>query len=251
MAGLTVFLLSFAVLAVAEMIWRARSTDDSGRRMATNFLLGAVNIAIAAVLPVSVVAAAAFAEARGIGLFNRIALPAAAAFPVALIARTLAAYWVHRLVHRQALLWRFHRVHHADREVDLSTALRNHPGELIVMIAIVGSVTLALGLPGWAVAATEAVIVAANLWSHANLRLPPAIERVISLVLVTPGFHLVHHSTDRAECDSNYGELLTLWDRLFGTFHPPHPVARIGLGNASDARADHLLRQLASPFDRH
>ncbi|NML07388.1 sterol desaturase family protein [Sphingomonas sp. G-3-2-10] len=249
MTGLLVFLISFAVLAVAELIWRARATDDSGQRLATNFLLGAVNIAIAAALPVSVLATAVFAGSQRIGLMNQVAFPAVAALLVTLLARTLTGYWVHRMVHARALLWRFHRVHHADREVDLSTALRNHPGELILMITALGGVALVLGAPPWAVAAIETAIATANLWSHANLRLTPALERILGRVLVTPGLHLVHHSASRAECDSNYGELLTLWDRLFGTFRELQPVARIGLGSASDAHADHLLRQLRSPFE--
>lgn len=250
MTGLLVFLLAFAVLAVAELRWRARASDDSGARLATNFLLGAVNIGVAAALPVGVLAGAAFAEANALGLMNRIALPALAVLLVTLAARTLSAYWLHRLAHRWGLLWRFHRIHHADREVDLSTSLRNHPGELILTMAVIGGVTLALGAPLWAVAAIEAAITVSNLWSHANLRLPPAVDRPLARVLVTPGVHLLHHSTIRTECDSNYGELITIWDRLFGTYSAPRPVARIGLGAITDAHADHFLRQLALPFRR-
>ena len=171
-----------------------------------------------------------------------------AALGVTLICLTLIQYGVHRLFHGVPMLWRIHRVHHADRLMDASTALRNHPCEQFGVLTLTCPVVPALGLPVWAVVAVGLASFSVAVFSHANLRMPPRWSRGLARVFVTPAFHLVHHSVERTEHDSNFGDLLTLWDGVFGSYRNCPPVARLGLGDTSDLHADKLLHQLRSPF---
>lgn len=226
MLTLVFFSISFIVLAAAEALWPMRPSGDSGRRLATNFLLAASNILLVAAVPIGALAAAMFAEARGIGLLKQLQVPWVLALSGTLLARSLSSYALHRLSHAMPLLWRLHRIHHADREVDLSTALRSHPAEVLVATA------------------------AAALWEHANVGLGERWDMGLRSVLTTPAFHVVHHSARRDECDSNFGTLFSLWDRMFGTLRQPKTVERLGLGDAADRDADNLLRQLSAPLRR-
>ncbi len=208
---------------------------------------------LAAAIPVGTVATASYGEDHGI-----IGLPAAAsacrwrrsARRDVRLADARSQYALHRLVHAVPLLWRLHRIHHTDRLVDLSTALRNHPLEYLLVLASVCPMILLLGVPVWAMVTVELALFASALYSHANIRLPQRWSKRLERVVVTPGFHLAHHSAERREHDSNYGEFITLWDRLFGSYSGSPQIARLGLGDAADISADHLVAQLASPFAR-
>jgi sterol desaturase/sphingolipid hydroxylase (fatty acid hydroxylase superfamily) len=244
-----VFMLLFVALALLEGRFAARGERDGGdRRLVANFGFGIGNAALAAAVPVGSLAAALLAESRGIGLFQIVHAPAWAMLAAFVAARSLANYGVHRASHFVPWLWRIHRVHHSDRLVDLSTGLRNHPAELLLALLVAAAVTLLVGPPVAVVAAAELILFGPALWTHANVRLPARLERPARWLIVTPAMHLVHHSAERGECDGNYGDLLPLWDHLFGSYRPPGPVARLGLGEAEDAAADSLWRQLGRPF---
>lgn len=242
------YIAVFILIAIAELFFFARSAISSDERLITNFGLATLNIALLGVIPVGIVATAAYGDAHALGLLHHIIIPEWATLGVTLIARTLIQYAVHRLFHAVPMLWRLHRVHHADRLMDASTALRNHPGEQLILPALTCPVVLALGLPLWAVVPIELATFSVAVFSHANLGLPRRWSRRLARLIVTPGFHLVHHSAERAQHDSNFGDLVTLWDRLFGSYRDCPPVARLGLGDASDLEADKLLLQLRSPF---
>jgi sterol desaturase/sphingolipid hydroxylase (fatty acid hydroxylase superfamily) len=145
-----------------------------------------------------------------------------------------------------------HRVHHADTAVDLSTGFRHHPLELLYVAVCYLAMAVVLGLSPIALIAYEGAAVLLSLWSHANLRLPQAADRLLAAVLVTPALHHVHHSAHQTETDSNYGELFSLWDRLFGTLtrldEDQLRAMRAGLGAEHDAAAAHLGRQLLLPL---
>jgi sterol desaturase/sphingolipid hydroxylase (fatty acid hydroxylase superfamily) len=238
----------FIVVAIAELFFAARAANSPDTRLLTNFGLATLNIGLLTIIPVGIVATAAYGESHHIGLLNQISLPAWAALGVTLICRTLSQYVVHRLFHAVPALWRLHRVHHADRLMDASTALRNHPGEQLILLALVCPAVLALGLPVWAVVLVELATFAVAVVSHANLHIALSWSRRLSWLVVTPAFHLVHHSAERSEHDSNFGDLTTFWDALFGSYRDRPSIARLGLGDASDARADNLIAQLCSPF---
>ena len=240
----------FALLALVELAARRAPIQASPMsRIATNFGLFLTGAAMTLILPLSIVGAAAWAERREIGLFNMIAAPGLLVLAVAIAARSFAAYWLHRASHASPLLWRLHRIHHSDRQVDVSLGLRHHPLELLPAILSFGAVAVVLGIPPWAALATELVMIAANYWEHLAVRLPQRARALLEPWLVLPETHYLHHSADRPQTDSNFSALIIVWDRMFGTFRPSsESVERIGLGDADDRVADNFLQQLVQPF---
>jgi sterol desaturase/sphingolipid hydroxylase (fatty acid hydroxylase superfamily) len=240
----------FVLLALLEHFFAARRDGQAGDgRLLTNFGLGLGNSILAVLVPIGAVAGAEFAAARSLGLFHQVAAPSWIMLAALIVARSLAGYGVHRASHAFPWLWRIHRVHHSDRHVDLSTGFRNHPAELLLTTLLAASVTIALGPPVPVAIVAELILFAPALWTHVDLRLPDRADRLLRLVFVTPAMHLVHHSAERGQCDSNYGDLLSVWDRLFGSCRRPgEGVARIGLGAEEDRAADNLWRQLLRPM---
>jgi sterol desaturase/sphingolipid hydroxylase (fatty acid hydroxylase superfamily) len=156
-------------------------------------------------------------------------------------------YWWHQANHRIPFLWRFHEVHHLDGFLDSTSAVRFHFGEVLLSAAARAMVILAVGFPFVSVLAFETLLLCATLFHHSNLRLPPAIERVLSLLIVTPSIHWVHHHDRRADTDSNYATVFSVWDRLFRTRSSTvrTPTMPIGVeGNPERA----LPQLLARPF---
>jgi len=243
-------LLLFAAMAAIEL---AAHDDDvapsSTGRIGTNIGLYLIAALVTLALPLSITGAAAWAGEHRIGLFNRVAVPVAVILLVAIAGRSCAAYWLHRASHGWPILWRFHRIHHADTQVDVSLGLRHHPVELIPAVLMFAGLTLLLGVPVWAVLLVESVMIAASLWEHLALRLPAALRARLEPWIVLPETHLLHHSADRRQTDSNYSTLTIVWDRMFGTFRPSSEgVARIGLGERDDRIADNLWHQLVMPL---
>lgn len=241
----------FAALAVAEsraphIESKAAFTTD--RRLFTNFAMGIAWTGVSGALPISTLGAAMLAHSAGIGLCQLVALPWAAAFGLLLVARSFGNYWVHRAAHTIPAIWRVHRVHHADAAIDVSTALRNHPLELLIVAPVSALVVLLIGAPITVGLAVDTVLFAAVLWHHADLALPPRLERALQPVFVTPAFHRAHHAPDLAVHDNNYSDFLPIWDRLFGTLAPAAGrAAPVGLGRAN---ADQWLAQLVDPLRR-
>lgn len=241
---------SFLLLAVVEMRWAARADAGTLGRLTTNFGLGLSGFAMAFV-PIGAGVGAALAEAEGFGLFQWVAAPLAVMLVVTILIRSFAFYWLHRLSHRFDPLWRLHRVHHSDAAVDLSTSVRNHPGEWLLSLAMATAVALLFGAPAELILSVELLFAVANLVSHVDLVLPSRVERALAMLFVTPGFHLVHHSRERARHDGHYGELLTIWDRLFGTLDPSgdRSGGAVGIGLDGWAERHHRLDgALLSPF---
>ena len=252
------FLLFWPVLiaiAAAEL-WRPLHVGRSepAGRIPVNVALGLINAALVTLLPLSTVLAASWAASRGIGLLNAVPVPFAVAAAATVAIRSLSIYAVHRLSHALPWLWRIHRVHHVDTALDLSTGLRNHPLELAIVVPAVAGAAIAFGLEPRALAVYEAIALPFALWSHANLRLPSRLDGALRWLLVTPAMHHVHHSARRCETDSNYGDVFSVWDRLFGTYsaldEPALRRLRFGLGEAHDRRSSHLGAQLLSPLSR-
>ena len=253
--SIAAFWLLLFTLAAAELVWPFRTgRTESGRRLAANFGLGIINALILSLVPLSAVVAAEWARGEETGLLRLLDAPAALIAAVTLVVRSLANYALHRLAHRVPLLWRMHQVHHADNEIDLSTGLRHHPAELVYVAAVLSGLAVLLGLSAPALAAYEIVAAGFALWTHANLRLPERLDRGLCWLLVSPRVHHVHHSADRVRTDSNYGDIVTIWDRLFGTWSdlPATEVAcqRCGLGDGHDAGAGNILIQLRAPLVR-
>ena len=138
-------------------------------------------------------------------------------FCVALL--DLVTYGLHRAYHRVPFLWRFHAVHHTDLDLDVSSASRFHTGEVLLSSAVRLALVVALGLPAAGLVAFEISLLACAQFQHANVALPERVEDALWKTLVPPAMHRIHHAPSRADTDSNYGTILTLWDELFGTLN--------------------------------
>jgi len=204
------------------------------------------------VAPTGAVGFALFAEAHGLGLFNVVALPAWLEMVLALLTLDLAIYLQHRLFHYSPVLWRLHRMHHSDLDVDVTTGARFHPIEILLSLGIKFVVIVPLGLPPLAVLLFEIGLNATSMFNHSNVRVSPAIERVLRCLVVTPDMHRVHHSVVRRETDSNFGFNFPWWDRLFGTYRAQpeagHDGMTIGIEQFREPSELRLDRMLTQPF---
>ena len=211
-----------------------------------------LRVAVTLVAVGAAVGAAIWAQAEGIGLFVLIDLPYWVVVPASVLLLDCAIYWQHRLFHEIPLFWRMHRMHHCDPDFDVTTALRFHPLEILLSMAIKIVLVVALGAPALAVVLFEVLLNGAAMFNHANARLPAGLDRVLRLVLVTPDMHRVHHSVRPEETNSNYGFNLPWWDRLFGSYRAQprdgHEGMTIGLTAYPDDKPTRLLWLLALPF---
>jgi sterol desaturase/sphingolipid hydroxylase (fatty acid hydroxylase superfamily) len=248
---LVTFLLVFAALGVLQQFWPRRDVPGGWRRFATNITLVVVGTAILRVtFPLLAVGLAIQIDDNGGGLLG--ALPPFAAVTVGVILLDLVIYWQHRLMHRIPLLWRLHRVHHADTGFDVSTGVRFHPFESVLSMVIKLGAILLFGIAPLAVLIFELALSTGSLFTHTNLRLPAGFERRLRWIFVTPEMHRVHHSWHRDETDSNFSFHLSLWDRLFGTYRDQprdgHLQMMIGLHEFRDSRDQSLISLLLNPW---
>jgi sterol desaturase/sphingolipid hydroxylase (fatty acid hydroxylase superfamily) len=204
------------------------------------------------VAPTGAVGFALLAEERGWGLFNRAAWPVWLELLLALFLLDLAIYLQHRVFHHVPALWRLHRMHHADLDVDVTTGARFHPVEILLSLGIKFLIIIPLGAAPLAVLLFEIALNASSMFNHSNVRVAPALERLLRCLVVTPDMHRVHHSVVRRETDSNFGFNFPWWDRLFGTYRSQpeagHEAMTLGIGQFSDPRELHLGRMLTQPF---
>jgi sterol desaturase/sphingolipid hydroxylase (fatty acid hydroxylase superfamily) len=204
------------------------------------------------VFPTAAIGVALLAETRGWGLFEAVQAPAWLAVIASVILLDLAIYLQHVLFHAVPVLWRLHRMHHADLEVDVTTGVRFHPVEILLSMAIKLGVVAALGTPAAAVLIFEVLLNATSMFSHGNVRLPERFDSVLRRIVVTPDMHRVHHSVVPRETNSNFGFNLPWWDRLFGTYRGEpaagHEGMTIGIEQFRDPRELRLDRMLLQPF---
>lgn len=223
-------------------------------RWLANFGLVAVGTALMTVLQLGLLAVAVWAEREGFGLFNRVEAPLWAEVTLAWLLLDLAIYAQHRAFHEVRWLWPLHRVHHSDVEFDVTTGLRFHPAELLASQLFKIALIALLGAPWIAVLLFETGLSSFALFTHSNLRLNPRLERALRWLFVTPDMHRIHHSTHRDEHDSNYGNLLSLWDRLLRSYTPAarenQREMRIGLPQFRAPSAQTLPSLLAQPLER-
>ena len=221
---LAVFAGVFLAMALIELLWPRRKLIVSKRkRWLTNIAISVtgtllLRLMAALAVPVAAIAAAFYAEAHQIGLLNQAAWPAWVKLVIALVVLDLAIWAQHWVSHKVQLLWRLHQVHHADRDIDVTTAVRFHPIEIGLSMLWKIVVVVPLGASPFAVFLFEVILNACAMFNHANIALPQWLDRTLRLLIVTPDMHRVHHSVLRREHDSNYGFNLSIWDRLFRTY---------------------------------
>jgi sterol desaturase/sphingolipid hydroxylase (fatty acid hydroxylase superfamily) len=246
------FALLPALAALERLVPRRPGPMDRSRRWPANLFLTVLNLVALGAIPVSFVGASIWARDRGWGLLDAIGAPAAAAAAATLLLRASLSYFTHLLMHKVPWLWRLHRVHHMDPELDVATTARFHPLEFAAATAIGVPFVAAFGLTPWALALYEILDAAVTVWSHSNVHLPERLDRVLRYAVVTPDLHRVHHSWWQPETDSHFGAVFPVWDLVFGTFRPVprdgHERMRLGLGEADPREAGRPLRLLASAF---
>lgn len=255
---LGVFIGLFALFATLEA-WAPRRVRSQKRstRWLTNWGITIANTialrALAFGLPLLAVGAAIDAAQNGWGLFNQLDWPTGVEIILAVLIFDFAIWAQHLITHKVPLLWRLHRVHHADVDLDVTTAIRFHPVEIALSMLLKIGLVYLLGPAALAVILFEILLNGTAMFNHANIKLSPTMDRVLRLVLVTPDMHRVHHSVDRDEHDSNYGFALSIWDRMFRTYIPQprdgHEEMKIGL-EWQDDRPSRLGWSLALPFFR-
>lgn len=217
-------------------------------------MVGIATVATRFIVPFAAIGVAATAEAQGWGLFNQIALPDWVEVAVAVVVLDLVIYGQHVAFHMQPWLWRIHRTHHSDPDLDVTTALRFHPIEILLSLLIKLGAVLFLGASPLAVLIFEVLLNATAMFNHSNIALPLSVDALLRRVLVTPDMHRIHHSIDARETNSNFGFNLPWWDWLFGTYRA-QPAAgdmgiTIGLSGfraSRDQRIDQLLIQPLRP----
>ncbi len=255
---LSVFLGLFALFAALEA-WAPRRArvQPRGGRWFTNLSLVVIDTltlrALSVLLPALAVGAALDAWRNGWGLFNQLTWPLWTEMVLTILILDLAIWAQHLVTHKVPAFWRFHRVHHADRDLDVTSGLRFHPVEIAASMGLKIGLVYLLGPQALAVLLFEVLLNGTALFNHANLRLPPWLDRVVRLVLVTPDMHRVHHSVIREEHDSNFGFALSIWDRIFGTYRAQpaggHDAMQVGL-EWQDEKPARLGWALWLPFRR-
>ena len=247
-----VYWFVLAGLVGLEFFVPRNQNQNRSQRWPANFGLGAINMALVPLAPISGFLAAEWARRNGVGALN---LLDGSWWPIALIGtiviQSFASYLTHVLFHKSTWLWRIHRVHHFDTVVDVSTGLRNHPIELFLTLIIDSLVAIVFGLMPLALIIYGTTDALFSLLSHANVRFPSKADHLLRSLFVTPPIHAVHHSVNQSETDSNYGTVLTIWDRLFKTYcekpaNAPETI-KFGLMELQDSRASDFWWQLKSP----
>jgi sterol desaturase/sphingolipid hydroxylase (fatty acid hydroxylase superfamily) len=244
----------FSVLAAWELLAPRRQLVVGRRpRWASNLAIFVADaVAVRLLIPTAAVGAALLAAERGWGLLNLLALPGWLSVIVGFVLLDFVIYVQHVVFHHVPVLWRLHRMHHADLDIDVTTGVRFHPFEIVLSMLIKIAVVIAFGIPALAVLIFEIALNATSMFNHSNVALPSALERIARWLVVTPQMHQVHHSIERRETDSNFGFNLPWWDRLFGTYRAAPAAGEqgitIGLPIFRDPAELRLDRLLTQPF---
>lgn len=250
----------FVIVLTVMMGWEAiapRRRLSIGRvaRWPSNLGIAALNtIVLRLALPIVPVAFAVYTVDHHWGLFPALGVPGWVAVFGSILLLDLLIWAQHLVVHKVPVLWRLHRMHHADQDYDVTTGARFHPLEILFSGIIKLAAIAALGAPPVAVLVFEVLLNATAMFNHGNVSLPAPIDRIIRLLVVTPDMHRVHHSWHRDETDSNYGFSFPWWDRLFGTYRPQprdgHDAMTIGLEAFRTRKDQRLDSMLLQPFRR-
>ena len=251
---LSAFALVFAAMALWE-IAAPRRSPLAGRwpRWPSNIGVLLVDALVVRIfIPTAAVGAALFAAGRGWGLLHQAGLRLSLAALIGFFVLDLVIYAQHVVFHKVPMLWRLHRMHHADLEFDVTTGVRFHPIEILLSMGMKLGVVAALGMPAVAVLVFEVLLNATSMFNHGNVRLAARIDRALRWIVVTPEMHRVHHSIVPRETNSNFGFNLPWWDRLFGTYRAQptagHEGMTIGIAQFRDPAELRLDRMLIQPF---
>jgi sterol desaturase/sphingolipid hydroxylase (fatty acid hydroxylase superfamily) len=251
---LTAFAGIFLLMALLE-VWlpRRRLQFDRLIRWPGNITLTLLNtLLIRLLLPITAVKFAMQLETSGTGLLNYLDVSPLLSIGIAIVLLDLAIYGQHIVFHRIPALWRIHRMHHTDNDIDVTSGARFHPAEIILSMLFKFAVIAIIGAPATAVLLFELVLSSGALFNHANFALPATADRLIRLLIVTPDMHRVHHSTLTREMNSNFGFNLSVWDRMFGTYIAEPESGQtgmsLGLSATQTAEVQRIDKMLLEPL---
>jgi len=250
---LSLFIGIFLLMAMLEVLASKKKLRFGRSRWAANLGLVMLNTVVARLLfPAGAVGAALWAQSHDVGLLPMLGLNDIGMVLLAVVILDGVIYAQHVLFHRLPILWRLHQVHHADRDIDVTTGLRFHPLEIVISMLIKITVVVALGAPVLAVIMFEMILNGMAMFNHANIRLPKLLDACLRVFLITPDVHRIHHSVLVHETNSNYGFNLSLWDRCFGTYRAQpkagHDGMTIGLPEYQQQPTHDLLWMLRLPL---
>lgn len=247
------FAVIFSAVAAGEMmVPRRRLSQVRSRRWISNIGMQIMDVVVLGIIPVFPVGIAVICAQKGWGLMNTWPVAPLPALIIGIFALDFIIYLQHRMFHRVPIFWRVHMVHHTDQDIDVTTALRFHPLEIILSLLIKICAVAAIGAPPLSVLIFEIMLSGAAMFNHGNIGIPPSLDRILRLILITPDMHRVHHSVIRHETNSNYGFSVPWWDRLFRSYRAQprdgHDKMKIGLNGYQDDRSLRLTSLLTMPF---
>jgi sterol desaturase/sphingolipid hydroxylase (fatty acid hydroxylase superfamily) len=226
--SLGILAIAFVVIALLEVLRPER--PFARQRWPFNLALGLCNALVFRLLAfIGPLGAALLAQKFDIGLFNNLKLNPVMTNILVVVLMDMLVYWQHRLMHHWPMLWRLHKLHHADTDFDITTGVRFHPGEALVSFVYKSLVVLLLGAPPASVIVFETWLALGSLIEHANMRLPDRLDRAARWLWITPAMHRIHHSAHGQDHNHNFGFALSCWDHLFGSYLGQPSGPRIGL----------------------
>jgi len=243
------FVLIIVFFVLETFINRPKSVGSKMNHLFQNFLFQVIVFAMGSLLAFIIITTYGWIDDYQLGLFNSVAVPYWMKIVAGVILLDFSDYWVHRWDHRFPLLWRQHRVHHSDTSMDASTSLRVYPTDLIFFTVGEMAISIIFGIDIMSMNIFLFILIPMLFLQHTNLNYPVWIDKVFGWFLMMPNYHKVHHEQDQFYTDSNYGTLLILWDKLFGTFKIK-PVKEINYGLKEFIGSDKqsFLFQIRSPF---
>jgi sterol desaturase/sphingolipid hydroxylase (fatty acid hydroxylase superfamily) len=246
-----VILACMAVVSAVELVipLRARGTWDRAH-LGPNLALTFITLAISALLNTGVVLLLVWLEVKGWGVLNVLELEPILATALVVLALDFAFYVAHVAMHKVPALWRFHRVHHSDAAIDVTTTFRQHPAENLFRYVFIVATAAAMGAGPAAFAVYRTASALNGLLEHANWRVPRWLDTALSWITTWPNMHKVHHSRVAAQTDSNYGNVFSWWDRMFSTFTPSHlgTIVPYGLQGLDSVEQESAVGLLMLPF---
>ncbi|OEF30146.1 sterol desaturase family protein [Vibrio rumoiensis] len=253
---ISVFLIVLLVMA----LWEVKSpkkalTQPKWYRWLNNMGMVVFNgVLLPIVLPFLAISVAFIAQEKQLGLFNILTINAVLTGVLSVILLDLIIYWQHRIFHQVPLLWRLHRVHHADQDIDVTTGSRFHFIEIWLSMLIKMLAIILFGISPIAVLVFEVLLNASAMFNHSNVQIRPRIDKYLRKIIVTPDMHRVHHSIHVNETNSNYGFCLSIWDKWFVSYTAQpkdgHSDMLIGLKSFRHPKEQSLLAMLMQPFRR-
>lgn len=237
-----------------ELIFRARpGLAPLWKRWLTHNLLSLLNsVIVFVILNGLYLASFSYMESNQFGLLRHYQVGFYTGVIITLIIFDLVNYWWHRINHEIPFLWRFHRVHHSDTEVDVTTSLRFHFGEFLISYVIRVGLVLLLGLNLWQLIIFEIALNTFSQFHHSNIKLNPIFEKYLEYLFISPTLHRAHHAVDIKTGNSNYSVIFSFWDRIFGSFGDPKLTENgpLGISGYTQERVLNLKEVILHPFKK-